>query len=219
MLPLLALLAAGLRASGATRRNRLGGRARRRRQRPRRRHAAGRLRRRPRARRRLPVAGRHPRREQPADVPADARGVRGDDGQARHLRRHARRRLRRARRHLRRAAVVDPELLRPLERRADERRLDQVDGGESPDGDRRAGVPRRRFTARPQPQWLATASDVVGRDRQAGRQDHRRAHRGGNRRQGSAQHQARRVRALVDSDLLGRPARSADRRRSSRPTS
>ena len=47
------------------------------------------------------------------------------------------------------------------------------------------------------------------RHRQAGREDRRRAHAGRDRRQGSAQHQARRLRALVDSGLLGGAARPA----------
>ncbi len=75
------------------------------------------------------------------------------------------------------------------------------------------------FTARPQPTWVATASRRGRRDRQAGRQDHRRPHPGRNRRQGPAQHQARRIRTVLDPDLLGRSARRRRRRRSSRPRS
>src|SRR5262249_34130364 len=47
------------------------------------------------------------------------------------------------------------------------------------------------------------------RDRQGRHADRRRPHRRRDRRQGSAQHPPRRVRALVDPRLLGRPARPA----------
>ena len=42
------------------------------------------------------------------------------------------------------------------------------------------------------------------RDRQTGREDHRRAHHRGDRGQGSPEHQARRLRAFVDSRATGR---------------
>ena len=76
-----------------------------------------------------------------------------------------------------------------------------------------------KFTARPQPKWVATAADVVGAIDKPGvkivdartaaeidGKDLRNIKRGG-------------FVAFVRAGLLGRPARSAERRHSSRPTS
>ena len=58
-----------------------------------------------------------------------------------------------------RAALVDPELFRPHQRGAGERRLDQVVGGASARRPTAApAVPAGHFTARPQPEWVATAA-------------------------------------------------------------
>jgi 3-mercaptopyruvate sulfurtransferase SseA len=95
------------------------------------------------------------------------RGVRADDGQARHFQHDAGRRLRRAGRHLCRAALVDPQLLRPHQRRADERRLAEMGGGASSDHDgiaRAAGGPLHR-----------AAAAAMARDRQRRRRRHRQA--------------------------------------------
>ena len=88
----------------------------------------------------------------PPTLPADAAGVRRADGPARHLEPDAGHRLRRARRHLRRAAVVDPQPLRPRQRRPARRRLGEV--GRRPAADRRRGAdawPRRPSRPRPGP--------------------------------------------------------------------
>ena len=130
---------------------------------------------------------------------------------ARHLEHHARHRLRRARRHLRGAPVVDPQLLRPRERRAAGRRLDEVDAPNSAPTNAAVPAPVARHVH-------GQAGHGQGRDRrssqggdqQARREAHRRAHAGRDRRQGPAQHQARRLHRVVGSGVLGRHARPGD---------
>ena len=56
--------------------------------------------------------------------------------------------------------MVDPERVRPFERRTDERRVGAVDRGESATATAVPQLPAATFTATLQPQWLATVDDV-----------------------------------------------------------
>ena len=152
-----------------------------------------------------------PQSEGAADVPADAAGVRGVDVEARHLEQHARDRLRRARRHLRDAAVVDSQLLRPLERRAARRRLGEVGAPNSAPTNATVPTPAAAsFKVKPGTVKVATADQVKAAINNAGHEADRRADPGRDRRQGSAQHQARRLHRVVGAGVLGRHARSGD---------
>ena len=117
-----------VRASGSARRRDVAGRAPQRSQRAHRGSAAQGLRRESHPERGVARQQRDPHRQSAADLSADARRVRRADVAARHRQHHSRGGLRRARRHLCGASVVDPESLRPHQRRAARRWLGQVDG-------------------------------------------------------------------------------------------